>query len=481
LTQALGALILLATVAGMVYVVFRPQWAVVLVLTLFPTKQLMQSYLPMFAAQSALFNFIIFGAVVLAVISRILKREEAFAGYFNPVLLLSLLLYLFAVSTMAYTPAFESALALFKGGWPYWLMMVVLLPLTIKSLDDFRSTFTGFLIVGSIICVLFFLNPDANFYSGRLTLDYGRVGGTEVRGSPLATASMGAQIAIVAMLMRPAKSAWSINIVRTAAVLIGLGLAVASGSRGNTVLAVVAAILFYPVSRPVKDIKQFFLTAFGLLIMAGAAFMAFRIFVRLDAQQSDRWDVTRWGSTVGERAEPAMRLLSEYASSPMHWFFGLGANAHSALVSRVHMDYVHNLLVETLCEFGLFGLTLLSAVILLVVRYARRLWSLCAHDPQRRAAVAVLCAMTLFLLLLQLKQGTLFGLPEPWWLWVVLTKIAVLELRAARQLQSWDYQYAHEDAAAGEYGEYVESGEYARYGDADEHQGPDGNLALEPR
>jgi hypothetical protein len=441
LTQALGFLILLAIAIGVAYVIFRPQWAVILVLTMFPTKQLMQSYLPTFAAQSALFNFIIFGAVVLAVVSRILKREGAFTGYFNPVLILSLLLYLFAIGTMVYTPAFESALDLFKGGWPYWLMMIILLPLTIKNLDDFRSTFTGFLIVGSVICILFFLNPNANFYTGRLTIDYGRVGGTEFRGNPLATATMGAQLAIVAVLMRPQRATVLLNIVRVSAVLIGLGLAVASGSRGNTVLAVLAAILFYPVSRPVKDIKQFFLTAFGLLIMAGATFMAFRIFVRLDAQQSDRWDVSQWGNTLGERAEPAMRLLSEYASSPMHWFFGLGANAHSVLVSRVHMDYVHNMIIEVLCEFGLFGAAILGTVMFLVFRYARRLWSLCSDDPQRRAAVAVLCAMIVFLFLLQLKQGTFFGLPEPWWFWVVLAKITIVELQFARRAHAWEEEY----------------------------------------
>src|ERR1043166_2221602 len=91
--QALGYLILAAIGAGLIAMLFRPHLALVLVLALFPLKQLMGTYLPVFLRVSPLFNFIVASGVGLAVLARLLRRERPLSGLGNGLTVVTLVLY----------------------------------------------------------------------------------------------------------------------------------------------------------------------------------------------------------------------------------------------------------------------------------------------------------------------------------------------------------------------------------------------------
>lgn len=455
MTTALGVLILLAVAAGAVYVLFRPQWALVLVLTLHPLKQLVQSYLPAFAVNSPMFNFMIFGVVVLAVLARILRRDGALTGYASRVSVPIWILYGLTLFGALYSPASGNAFDLIKSGAPYWLMMVLLLPLVMVSLDDFRRVAPALMVVGTIICVLIFVNPSASFYTGRLTVNIGQsLGVRDLRGNPLATASMGAQVAMIAVLFRPESRAGLFNLLRVAALVAGLGLAIASGSRGNVVIAAAVAVAFFPLARRVADVRQFFLTAAGFATLAIAMLMTFRIFLSRDAGQQQRWDISMWSAPLEARIVPISSLFNAYASSPVHWLFGLGTNAYSSVLN-VKEGYAHNVVAELLCEHGLFGLGLAVLAVFFSVRLGRDLWRMYANDPPRRAAVATLLALCMYMLLLYMKQSTFVVAPDLFAVWIIMAKLATFELRRQRELMAengmldeyaiayGDYEYGH--------------------------------------
>jgi hypothetical protein len=71
----------------------------------------------------------------------------------------------------------------------------------------------------------------------------------------------------------------------------------------------------------------------------------------------------------------------------------------------------------------------------LAFRYGRLLFRMHAHDPFERGTVAALLAMCFYLFVLSQKQYTFISVPEPWWLWIIMAKIATLERRTLAAMQ----------------------------------------------
>jgi hypothetical protein len=72
------------------------------------------------------------------------------------------------------------------------VLFLLLLPMLVQDVYDYRRMLTGLMLVSTIIGLLIMFNPHSSYYTGRLVLDLGMIGGgvTNV-GNPLATASMG--------------------------------------------------------------------------------------------------------------------------------------------------------------------------------------------------------------------------------------------------------------------------------------------------
>lgn len=449
MSVVLGYLILAMVGLGLIGVIFRPQFALVLVVSLYPLKQLIGSYLPVFVQNSAAFNVMVFAAVLLAVLSRIAKRQRPTAGLLNWLTAITVFLYLYATLAIAWSPG--NGAHRWMDGYAYWAMNVVLLPLTLITIEDFRKSLVPLLLVGVIVAVLFYTNPNASWYSGRFTIYIaGRNTVSEIRGNPLAVGQMGGVVAVAAALMLPVRGGPVVNLLRIAAILTGLGLALTSGSRAQAVLAVLAIVLFYPMARRIKNVRQFFLTAGGLAAVMGVIAVGLRLFLGQTREQTQRWDVANWSQTISDRIGDAMLLIREYANSPQAWLQGLGTNAFSA-VSGWPISYAHNAPVEMLCELGLIGLTLYCLAMYLAFRAGRRLFRANADDTWNRATVATLLGLCFYSFTLSLKQYTFVAMPEPWWLLVILAKLAThdQELHRHAENAAWhsgEY-YDPEDAA----------------------------------
>src|SRR5579862_3567577 len=94
--MVVGYVILSLVGAFVVAAWFRPWIAFVLVYVMFPLKQLMGTYLPIFMTMSPLFNYVVFAGVMLAVLGRAMRRERPLSGMGNGFTVVTLTLYAWA-------------------------------------------------------------------------------------------------------------------------------------------------------------------------------------------------------------------------------------------------------------------------------------------------------------------------------------------------------------------------------------------------
>jgi O-antigen ligase len=415
---ALGAL------AGVAAILLRPMWAFLLILIMFALEQLLQSYFNVFQSYPALFNYIVGLVAVLAVGLRVLQRTPITSGLNNPVTYLIFAQFALWLGAMLYSPAPDVASGSLRAAWQPLILFLAVMPLLVVDLPEFRRILVAVMLVGSIMAALIILNPRSTYYSGRMVLDLGMTGlRKDQYGNPLAVAELGGMVALVAALIMPTRRSGLFTALRIGAFTAGMGLAIGSGSRGQVLATAVAGILFYPAARRLNSIRNFFLTAFGLLTLMVGVYFAFQLFI--GEQNRERWDIRMMVEDISGRFEMVWLFLDAWIASPSHWLFGLGTNAWADVygASDVGGNYVHNIAVEVLCEHGLVGAAILIATVVLTVRAGVRMWSLHRDDPALRSAAAVFLALGAFMLFNSLKQGSITS-GAPFFIWLVLAKIS---------------------------------------------------------
>jgi hypothetical protein len=420
---------------------FRPPLAFVLMIVLYPLKQVEQTYLPFFVTNSALFNIIVGFCVLAAALGSISRNRRAIADMWGPFTATLVLLFLFAVASLVWSPSQKEAIGILSAGLPYWLMQVLLIPIIFATARDYRSTLGPTLLIASIVAVLFLTNPLGVFVNARYVLKLGS-GYDNDFGNPLASAQMGGQMAFIAALTIARKTSLPWLLARIAALVLGLALAVEAGSRGQLLASVFLIVTMYPVARKVRDIKQFFLTAAGFGLMVSIAYLTIVVILSGDHGESSRWDLTLASEHTSERTREILLLMNWWWERPQNWVFGLGANAFTS-IPGVGQGYVHNAVVELLCEYGFFGLGTFCALAFMTFRHSRELFRRHSEDPELRSAVAVLIAFGLYSFLLSLKQGAFLGSPEPYCFWLLIVKINCSERYAE---QSYQAQLAEHEA-----------------------------------
>jgi hypothetical protein len=185
-----------------------------------------------------------------------------------------------------------------------------------------------------------------------------------------------------------------------------------------------------------------------LLAMMG---IVFELFLGHQRGQAVRWNVGGWGEQIVERFGDAALLLKAYIASPESYLQGLGTNAFSYVSGFGGMSYAHNAPIEMLCELGLIGLTLYLIATVLAFKWGRQLFRDHKEEPLDRAAAAVLLALTFYAFTLSQKQYTFVAMPEPWWLWIIMAKLAVHRQRQLK-LEAW-----HDDGIAEPDADHVEA------------------------
>jgi hypothetical protein len=461
MTTIFTALVVFGMMFLVIQGILKTQWAVLLVLSFLPLEQLLSSYIPLLARTSWITNVGVGLIALFALGLEFARGNRPLNGYFNSTWVLVALLYVFTVLGIFWSPIPEAGKYFFRTGFPYWMLLLVILPGLIRDLENIRKFVVPFMIIGSLIVVLILNSPNTRIYGGRFMVDLSdTLGSSKALTNPLATAELGGAILIVAALYKPTVHVKPVLLIRIAAVFAGIGIMVLSGTRGQLVFSVMLSVLFFPVAYQIKNISQFFLTSAAAAVMGGAFYIALKAFFgSTDANTASRWTTEGISRGLSGRQGFATLMLGEYFSSPGAFLGGLGTGAFNfySFEQRDRFLYPHNLLIEVLTEHGIIGFGLLMGIFYTMAKGSLRLFRMYRDNPTYRPVCAILYALCAYVTLISMKQGSYALVPLPFFWYLVLAKI---EHRARNQAEA-DQQLNFND----DYDSYDEYSDYQDYGD----------------
>lgn len=409
---------------------FRPAWTLVLLYVMFALEVSMQSSIAIFRSMPALANIIVGGVTLVATLVIVPRMYRPIYGYFTSTYLCTVAILVWSIISLIWSPAQPLAPNMGSNiileGYPYFVVYIVLAPLLINSIDEWRSSCTVMLIAGSLVVVSIIASPDFSIKGGRI--------GTVIQGadrtSPLAIAQMGGMLAIFGALSVGGRVRGLQTAIRVAAFVCGALLALLSGTRGQAVFAIGILAVFLPMSRQLRNIRSYIVTVLVAAILGLIALVSFNTV--MGQTDTDRWQSGAIADATNVRMYNVFELLSAFAVAPVAWVIGLGFNAFSAVTSESIQGYSHNFYVDVLCEEGIPAFALLVVAFVKTITSARALFRRHSHDPENRSAVAILVAMFAYNALIAAKEGNLWS---TWNLFMFMIFINRIETRACEQDQ----------------------------------------------
>ena len=453
-----AALFILAaflSLIGVGYCIIRPKYAFVAMLLMFPVEQLLQSYNPeLILRYNWLVNVLVGLVVLFAVVSSFFRKQDMSRGLWNGVTIPIYVLFMYVIAAMAWTPAPGDAQYFFKANSPYWIFFLVLSPLLLRKIDDFAQTIVATMMIGIVVSMMIFISPRGHFLYGRFVVDLGYlIGFGQLESNPLALADLGGTIAIMAILYHGNKPSMLINVIRVMALGAGLALALASGSRGQVVFSILCALAFLPLMHDRRNWGQLIALIISGLVVLVVLFIGYRLL--LDPSGAARWKGQEIGEGLETRAQMAIGMMNAYVGDARAWIFGLGTssfNYYYHLREQPHW-FPHNIFVEALSEYGLFGMILLTVAVFSTWRWGRVIFQFNRDDIRLRAATLTFFAITVFQFLLALKQGHLLGPPLILTLMLCIGKMGKTEAWEQQQAEIWGGQPEDD-------GEWLQDAEY---------------------
>lgn len=440
----------------------KPHYAAGIVILMFSLEQVLQSFVPLLASHTWVTNVAI-GLIALgAVMARFARNEPLFEGYFNPVFLLIVGIYIYQVVSMVWSPGVETATANFRKNIPYLVLYIFMLPMLVRNIDEFAATARFIMVFGLIVVLMILLNPSAGFTGARFRVDVGVT--SEVYANPLATAGTGGIVALTAVLAHFPKKSYLLLGLRIAAFGAGMAMAILSGSRGQAFGAALVIILFYPLARRIADPKQFFIVTGGFLAVVASVYFAFSLF--LVSENEGRF-TDGVSDSLSERWDRVILMLETYINAPQSWLTGIGPGGYNYLTGSA---YTHNVPIEVFVELGLIGLTLFSTALLLIFFTWRKMFRAVAWNPPMRSAAAILAGYFFYNFLLSCKQGSIIGSVGPMAYFLIIGQVSYNYVR--NYLTGADADYASEDPDD----DMLEEYDYSTYGDFTDY----GDVSTEP-
>jgi len=389
----------LALLAGAI----SPVWAMSLVAAMYPLEQALQASVPYFITHVSMVNITV-GVVALVAFLNLLRNSDNLRGFVTPMLVACVILHLWSILSIAWTPSRQAALDFVRTGIPYFGLFVFVAPMFIRDASTLGSFLRSFLNLGTAVVGLVIVNPNFTFYSGRM----GFVLEGNVRSNPLAIGELGGTLIIVATLLREGPVQWLVNLARVFAFLIGSLLALQSGSRGQLLFSVFIALVFIPISKRIQNIFGFIGALITAVIVVPAVVLLAQKFVYSDVL--GRWDAADLSGGFSVRLANWVDVIHVWARTPSAWTFGLGLNAFSTVTTEGSSEgYPHNIFVETLTECGLPMLVLMLWMLWSTARDCRWLLRRYSEEPAERVSVAILTALALYFFLIANKQANLWG------------------------------------------------------------------------
>ena len=416
-----GYLILAAVGVLVVGAISRPTWALALLLIQYPLEQLLQSYIVFFVQRNEIFNVLVGVLAIVSLSLKVLRQPGSLQASVNTASMLCLLYYALASASVLWSPTQQDALDILRPGLSYLFIFVVLGPLLLSRMEEVREFLVVTLILSSIVALLVLTNPNGDFVRGRFALRLGGIGLKE--SNPLAMSDLGAFLLLAAATLNLSKRSTVLLLFRIGGGIVGTGLLIAASSRGQVVAAGLVAAIFYPVSVQVKNLGQFFLRLTLLGALAGMLLLGARLFQKQAQGTEKRWDAAELSAASEVRVENMRVLLAEWGRRPSAWPLGLGTGGFAAFEKTSHEPYVHNMIVESLGEFGLIGFGIFMAILATTWRSAANLLRMCWRDPDARAIAATLVAMNAFQFLVSNKQGSVWVSTQMWTGFLLMVRV----------------------------------------------------------
>ena len=425
---------------------FRPAWTLVLLYVMFSLEVSLQSGTAIFRSMPALANIIVGGVTLLATFITVPRMYRPSRGYMTTSFVCLVAILVWSIVSLVWSPAEPLApnmgSNIIREGYPYFIVYVLLAPLLVDRIEDWRRSCTVMLIAGTLVVVSILASPDFSIKGGRI--------GTVIEGtdrtSPLAIAQMGGMLAIFGALSAGGRVRGLQTAIRVTAFISGALLALFSGTRGQAVFAIGIVAVFLPMSRQLRSIGSYISTVLVAAILGGVALIAFNIV--MGQTDTDRWQSGAVADATNVRIFNAVELLSAFSVAAVAWNKGLGFNAFSAVTSETIQGYSHNFYVDVLCEEGVPCFVLLIVAFVKTIKASRALFRRYAQVPEERSAVAILVAMFVYQALLAAKEGNLWS---SWNLFMFMILINRIETREQDEefgvAESSDEDQAHQDGS----------------------------------
>lgn len=395
---------------------FRPAIALALLFSMFPLEQLLQANVPFFVAHSSTFNILCGVMALVATTLHWLRRPDTLVGAVNGVSLSTYGLFLFAAMSVLWTQNPAWAAETVRDGAPYAVVLLIFTPLLVNDIEGFRAFAKATLVLSLLIALQLLANPNLELYTARLVLEIDAA----QKSNPLVIGTMGGVMMILAALLEFEKS-WRWTLIRYAGAFVGLGIGLLSGSRGQVLFAFVMALVFFPMSRKIADLRRFVGAAGAGAALLVATYLGMRTFISADNDLRWSSDSLYYGGFG--RLENAVDLLAAWIKQPVYFLTGLGYFSFAAIPNRSGDGYSHVMMADALGELGVIGLTLYVLFYVLAVRAIIRVFRTYREFPDLRGTIAAMTAMLAFNFLLQNKQGTLFGIDATWVIAMMFARI----------------------------------------------------------
>ena len=407
---------------------FRRPWAFALVLLMFPMEQVMQAHCPALrsgvAAQAVNYGVALSSLFACA---RMTLRGGGLVNWMNTVMLATIGLYLWSIITLLWSPGRTEGLETIGTQWPYFFLIILVSPLLIRDINDTGAALRAFLWIGLPLGFVIAFSPE-------FASKYGRIGfeiGMGYRSNPLAIGELGGGLLVIGATLRKGVIPVAGTIVRIVAVILGAMVAIKAGSRGQFFIAIVVAIVFIPVSAPLRNPVAFVSSVVGIGVVLAAASVL--LSSELDGFAAKRFssDEMLYGeSSVSGRLSNFFILAEAYLRSPTAIFVGLGYSTFTTLPGGMGEPYSHVLFADALFELGIPGAVLMSTIIWVGCRSSYQLLKQSVDDPLRRAVLATVGALLAYQILLVNKQGSLWGTPILFPLLTIMLRVYLNEQTA---------------------------------------------------
>ena len=402
---------------------------IVALIVMLPMEQVILAQFGRYTVGGQLLNYMVGLIILYAVLRKTIKGRLNLLNHIRTPFFAAIGLFLIAAAGLLWTPSRGDAIEAFGYGVPYWGLMIVLAPLLVDDIKDFRTVLLPTMVAGCCLILIIVFGGYTKVYSGRLFIELGSPGDYESRGNTLALATLGAVVAVISVLYRPERTSTLINAIRLGSLLMGFGLTLLSGSRGQVLGAALCSLLFFPLAREIKDIKQFLVRSIGAIFLLGFGYLSMKLFIT--SENVGRYDSGMMIQDIFYRFGNIGILAREFINQPFAWLLGLGPRAFTEYATS-DQPYVHNFLAEALFEEGLIGFLCVFILLKHTWRNGNFLFKEVSDSPSLRSTTACLLALTLLVFIISLKQGSFINAPSMVMWPLFVCKIATGELRKLR-------------------------------------------------